>query len=100
MKTIDLESWPRREHFAFFRRMDLPFYNVNANVDISDLRQFAKASVLSLNTVLVHLAVGLLNAIDSFRYRLRVGRFFAALECAIGELAAPWRAPEANAFAN
>ena len=69
MQEIDLKTWPRREHFAFFRRADLPFYNVTANVDATGLRAFAKANALSLNSVLIHLTTRTLNGIDNFRYR-------------------------------
>ena len=71
MQEIDLSTWPRREHFAFFRRTDLPFYNVTANVDVSGLRAFAKANALSLNSVLIHLTTRTLNSIENFRYRCR-----------------------------
>ena len=71
MQEIDLKTWPRREHFAFFRRADLPFYNVTANVDATGLRAFAKANALSLNSVLIHLTTRTLNGIDNFRYRCR-----------------------------
>ena len=71
MQEIDLKTWPRREHFAFFRRADLPFYNVTVNVDATGLRAFAKANALSLNSVLIHLTTRTLNGIDNFRYRCR-----------------------------
>ena len=31
--VLDLESWPRRPHFEFFRRYEMPFWNVTAEVD-------------------------------------------------------------------
>ena len=71
MQEIDLRTWPRREHFAFFRRADLPFYNITANIDVSGLRAFAKKNALSLNSVLIHLTTRTLNSIENFRYRCR-----------------------------
>jgi len=70
MKEIDLTSWKRKTHFEFFRRSDLPFYNVNTNVDISGLKEFAKKNSLSLNSVLMFVTICALNAIENFRYRL------------------------------
>jgi len=71
VRTIDLDTWPRREHFAFFRRSDLPFYNVNMRVKVTGLPEFARSQGLSLNHTLVFLTVQALNAIENFRYRLR-----------------------------
>lgn len=71
MKEIDIATWPRREHFEFFRRMDLPFYNVNFNVEITGLREFAKQHSISLNSVLIYMTVKSMNSVENFRYRLR-----------------------------
>jgi chloramphenicol O-acetyltransferase type A len=71
MQDIDLATWPRREHFAFFRRADLPFYNVNASVDVTGLRDAAKASRVPLNTLLIHLTIRAANRVENLRYRLR-----------------------------
>ena len=30
---IDLETWPRREHFVFFSAFEEPFFGLTANVD-------------------------------------------------------------------
>lgn len=79
MQEIDLASWNRREHFAFFRRADLPFYNVNTTVDISGVRDYAKAHALSFNTLLVYLTTRALNRIENFHYRLH-GETVVALD--------------------
>lgn len=71
MKEIDLNTWNRREHFGFFRRADLPFYNVTAPVAVTGLAQYARARGWSLNHLLVFLTVQAMNRIDNFRYRLR-----------------------------
>jgi len=71
MREVDLSTWNRREHFEFFRRCDLPFYNVNTNVDVTGLRDFAKSRGLSLNALFIYLTIRAANAVDNFRYRLR-----------------------------
>lgn len=73
MREIDIETWDRREHFEFFRRADLPFYAVDTAVDVTGLREFAKARGLSLNTLLIHLTVRAANAVENLRYRSRDG---------------------------
>lgn len=71
MKTIDIATWDRREHFAFFRRVDLPFYNVNANVDATGLKAWAGKEGVSLTSLLLHATMRAVNRVDNFRYRLR-----------------------------
>lgn len=71
MKKIDISTWNRREHFAFFRKVDLPFYNVNTQVDISGLPELAKSKSISINSLLIFLTIQSMNQIDNFRYRIR-----------------------------
>jgi chloramphenicol O-acetyltransferase type A len=71
MKKIDINTWNRREHFAFFRKVDLPFYNVNTPVDITGLPEFVKAKSISLNSSLIYLTIQSMNQIENFRYRIR-----------------------------
>lgn len=70
MKPIDLAQWKCRTHFEFFRRSDLPFYNVNTQVNVSGLKAFARAKGVSLNNTLMFVTIRALNAIENFRYRL------------------------------
>jgi chloramphenicol O-acetyltransferase type A len=71
MKEIDLKSWNRKDHFEFFRRMDLPFYNINVNMDITGLHGFTKSNKLSMNNTIIHLTMRSLLRIENFKYRLR-----------------------------
>lgn len=74
MKEININTWERKEHFAFFSQNDLPFYNVNFNVDISGLRKYTKGNGLSLNNTLIYLTVKSLNRIPNFQYRIVNGK--------------------------
>lgn len=37
MRTIDLDTWPRRPHFEFFRGFAMPFWGLSFEVDVSAL---------------------------------------------------------------
>jgi chloramphenicol O-acetyltransferase type A len=74
MKEIDMETWDRKEHFAFFSNSDLPFYNVNFNVDITGLREYAQKAGISFNNALIYLTVKTLNRIRNFLYRILDGK--------------------------
>lgn len=71
MKKIDISTWNRREHFAFFRKVDLPFYNINTQVDITGLPELAKSKSISFNSLLIFLTIQSMNQIENFRYRIR-----------------------------
>lgn len=70
MQVIDLTQWERREHFEFFRTVDIPFYNTNFELEITGLRETLKANGISLNHAIVHGTIATLSAIENFRYRL------------------------------
>lgn len=71
MQEVDLKTWNRRDHFAVFRRVDLPFYNVSANVDATGLRSWVRTRAVSLNNTLIYAVMTAINGIENFRYRLR-----------------------------
>ena len=45
MKEIDLSNWKRREHFAFFHRMDYPHFNVCFDLDITGFAGVIKEKI-------------------------------------------------------
>jgi chloramphenicol O-acetyltransferase type A len=71
MKEILLATWRRKEHFEFFKRVDLPFYNVNANINVTGLKEASKVMDVSLNTLLIFITMKAINKIENLKYRLR-----------------------------
>ncbi len=71
---LDTESWPRRQHFHFFRAYDQPFFNVCAPLDVTALRDLCRARGLSFVVAYHYLALQAANATEPFRYRLRGDR--------------------------
>ena len=74
MREIDLESWPRREHYRFFMRMDYPQYNLCFDVDVTKLVPFCKERRLSFYYALLYYSTQAANAVEAFRYRARGDR--------------------------
>jgi chloramphenicol O-acetyltransferase type A len=74
MKYIDIENWPRKEHFNFFSGFDYPHFNICANLDISRLHPFLKAQGLPFFTSVLYLSARAANSIKEFRYRIRDGK--------------------------
>lgn len=71
MKSIEIESWERRDHFRFFRRTDFPFYNICFNLDVTEALAFCRREGISFHFAMVYLTVKAANAIENFRYRMR-----------------------------
>ena len=71
MKTIlDLEQWPRKEHFEFFSTFDEPFFGVVADIDCTLAYQNARSNGISFFIWYLHKTLVAVNAIESFRYRI------------------------------
>jgi chloramphenicol O-acetyltransferase type A len=68
---LDLDSWPRREQFDWFRTYERPFFNVCAPVDVSRLSRFCKESAAPFSLAYHFLSIRAANEIEPFRYRLR-----------------------------
>ena len=73
MRQINLETWPRREHFKVFSGLDYPYFSLCANVDITKFRPFLKQRDISFTIAVVYLITRTANEIPEFRYRIRDG---------------------------
>ncbi len=71
MRRINLETWPRREHFKVFNTFDYPHFNLCANVDMTAFYAYVKRYGISTNVAIVYMISSAANAIPEFRYRIR-----------------------------
>lgn len=71
MKIIHKETWPRKELYEFFSRMDYPFYAVTLPLDVTNIRAFARAQGLSFYHLLIWACTKALNRLPAFRLRIR-----------------------------
>ena len=71
MKLINLETWPRHEHFEVFRAFDYPHFNICANIDLTAFQPFIKKNGFSFNLAIVYMLTRTANVISEFRYRIR-----------------------------
>lgn len=76
MKEIDLSAWERKEHFDFFSRSDLPFYNTNFNIDIIGLKEFTDKNNISLSNALIFSTVTAMSSVKNFLYRIENDKVF------------------------
>jgi chloramphenicol O-acetyltransferase type A len=71
---IDIESWPRRTTYEFFKDYDDPFFNFSANLDVTELYGFCKLHRLPYSLAALHCCQKAANEIREFRTRLFDGR--------------------------
>ncbi len=72
---LDIERWPRRAAFDYFRGFDKPYFNLCTKLDVAALkRASAQAGTGSLTLAYHYIALRLANAHEPFRYRLEGGR--------------------------
>ena len=71
-RYIDMQNWPRRETFEFFRGFDKPFFNVGTSLDVTNLvAEMKQRPGFSLSLAYHYFALRIVNEIEPFRYRLR-----------------------------
>ncbi|WP_320053757.1 chloramphenicol acetyltransferase [uncultured Acetobacteroides sp.] len=70
MRTIDINSWKRREHFRFFSKMASPFFGVVTEVDCTRCYDSARASGRSFFASYLHKSMIAVNAVEELRYRI------------------------------
>ena len=73
MRQIDMQTWPRREHFKAFSAFDYPHFSLCANLDLTAFYPFIKQRGISINLAIVYVLARAANAIPEFRYRIRPG---------------------------
>jgi chloramphenicol O-acetyltransferase type A len=71
MRTVDLQSWPRREHFETYRDAHLPHFNMCADVDLTETRRALDESGIPITAAIVYVTARAANDIPEFRHRIR-----------------------------
>jgi len=72
-RKIDLETWPRREIFAFYRSFDASCYNLTVKVEAEPIQAFAKARGESFFLLCLYAILRAANAVPQLRQRVVEG---------------------------
>ena len=80
-RTIDLDTYPRRDHFRYFRSLQNPMMGVTVNVDVTALRAVCKAEGCSFYLAFMRVAARAANAVPQLRQRIRDGAIVAYDAC-------------------
>jgi len=71
---LDIEKWPRKTTFEFFKDYEDPFFNFSANVDVTRVYTFCKQNDLSFSLAALYYSLVAANEIREFRIRFMDGR--------------------------
>ncbi|MEW8968314.1 tetratricopeptide repeat protein [Exiguobacterium alkaliphilum] len=71
MRQIDIDTWPRKKHYEFFKAFAAPHFNVTATLDVTKLHTHAKTTGQSFFKLFLYGVVKTANTIPEFRYRMR-----------------------------
>ncbi len=72
-KEVDIENWPRKSAFEFFRNYEDPFFNMTAQLDVTALYEFCRDNSLSYTLACLYYSQQAVNGITEFRFRLLHG---------------------------
>jgi chloramphenicol O-acetyltransferase type A len=67
---LNLENWPRRQHFEFFKQFEEPYFGVTASIDVTLGFEHAKAAGVSLFIYYLYQSLAAANIIEPFKYRI------------------------------
>lgn len=70
MKYIDLETYPRRSHYEYFKSLAYPYVGMTANVDVTNLLRFARERDGSTFLACLWAAAQAANAVPELRQRI------------------------------
>jgi chloramphenicol O-acetyltransferase type A len=62
-------NWNRESTYEFFKTFEIPFYNITANVDVSNLKAYCDKNNLSFLVTALFLSQKTISQIPNFRYR-------------------------------
>ena len=74
-RYLDIENWPRRDLFEFFRGYERPHFNVCTRLDVTSLLDLlCERPGVSVSLAYLYFALRIANEIEPFHYRLKEGR--------------------------
>jgi chloramphenicol O-acetyltransferase type A len=71
---VDIDTWPRKTTYEFFKDYEDPFFNFAANVDVTNIYSVCKELSLSFSLTALYCTLVAANEIREFRIRFVDGR--------------------------
>lgn len=67
---INIDTWPRKEHFHFFKGFTDPFFGITTEIDCTTAYKISKEENISFFLYYLFQSLTAVNAIEEFRYRI------------------------------
>ncbi len=61
MKVFDVENWNRKTQYEFFKTYEDPFFNITANLEVTNLYNYCKQHNLSFSLTCLYVAIKSIN---------------------------------------
>ena len=81
MKRIDMNTYPRRDHFAHFCAMAYPYVGVTVDADVTDLLALCREKGYSFYLLVLHAVALAADEVPEFRRRINQGGIVEYDEC-------------------
>lgn len=75
-QLLDLENWPRKDHFNFFNRFEEPFFGVVVEIDCTIAYDKCKKEGMGFFLYYLHQALVAAHAVENFRLRIEDGQIY------------------------
>lgn len=70
MKTLNIKTWNRKEHFDFFSKFDNPFFGIVTEIDCTTAYEHSKKNRLSFFAYYLHKSMLAVNSVHEFKLRI------------------------------
>ena len=80
-RFIEMESYPRRAHFDYFRTLAYPYVGTTVPVDMTGLPAWCRREGHSFYLTVMHAAALAADRVDALRQRIRGDRIVEYTEC-------------------
>ena len=81
LKFLDMEQYPRRAHFEYFRSLAYPYVGVTVDVDVTDALRCCRTHKHSFYLTFLHAAALAADGVPELRQRIRGDRIVEYSEC-------------------
>ena len=71
MRTIDMQNWPRREHFKAYNASPNPHFSITTNMDVTAWYPAVKSHAASYTVAMMYAISRAANAVPELRCRIR-----------------------------
>jgi chloramphenicol O-acetyltransferase type A len=70
-RELDLENWPRKATYEFFKDYEDPFFNFTANLNVGPIYRFCKENNIAYSLAILFYSLQTANEIREFKVRLK-----------------------------